>query len=95
MTVICYKCSKDLGLRAGEKVGRRDVCPNCKSDVHACLNCKFYDKASYNECKEPQADRVLDKAASNFCDYFELSGSGPSAKDEKSTALKKLDDLFK
>ena len=62
-----------------------------------CKNCEFYDTSAYNECKESQAERVVDKEKANFCDYFKYrSGkpghSGTGAKDD---ALKKLDDLFK
>jgi hypothetical protein len=30
----------------------------------------FYDLHSANACREPNADRVLDKEAGNFCEYF-------------------------
>jgi hypothetical protein len=32
----------------------------------------FYDPHSANACREPNADRVLDKEAGNFCEYFAL-----------------------
>ena len=90
----CFSCGK-----AGdyEKVGRRDSCASCGAELHVCVNCKFYDKSAYNECREPQADRVLEKNRSNFCDYFsfkvgEVKGLKQSTKDDK---LKALDDLFK
>jgi hypothetical protein len=78
-------------------VGRRDSCSSCDADLHVCLNCKHYDTSAYNLCREPQADRVLDKDRSNYCDYFSFREgqgkvpSGPSKLDRKS----KLDDLFK
>jgi hypothetical protein len=30
----------------------------------------FHDARAYNQCAEPQAERVVDKAHANFCDYF-------------------------
>ena len=36
-------------------------------------NCAFYSETSYNECKESQADRVLDKEKANYCDYFKAN----------------------
>ncbi|MCC6278450.1 MAG: hypothetical protein IT289_11100 [Oligoflexia bacterium] len=65
----CYSCGKDAGI--GEKVGRGDVCQFCRIDVRVCRNCQFYDPRAYNECKEPAADRVVDKEKANFCDFFQ------------------------
>jgi hypothetical protein len=89
----CFKCGGGL---SPEYTGRRDSCPKCNSDVHVCKNCTFYDPKAYNECHEIQAERVVDKERSNYCDYFKprsggIGASGPSADD----VLKKLDDLFK
>ena len=72
----CRGCAGDLGAIA--RVGRRDTCPRCGIDLHACQQCRFYDVRVYNECHEPQAERVLDKARSNFCDYF-APDDGPVA----------------
>jgi len=83
----CHSCSKEIEVEG--LVGRRDDCPHCGADTHVCLNCKFYDEKSYNECKEPQAERVLEKDRSNFCDYYEPGGegkTGPSKDDLMSAA---------
>jgi predicted RNA-binding Zn-ribbon protein involved in translation (DUF1610 family) len=92
---ICHSCRKTLDV--GRKVGRREDCPFCGSDLHVCLNCRFYDPGSYNDCREPQAERVVDKARSNFCDYFEFRDSASAEgehKTEKNPAAQ-LEDLFK
>ena len=71
---------------------------NPDADVHCCRNCEFDDPGSYNECRETQAERVLEKDRSNFCDYFAFkqgasgrpaSGASPGSKHNP------LDDLFK
>ncbi len=92
---ICHNCKKTLDVR--RKVGRRDLCPFCESDLHVCLNCRFYDPGSYNDCREPQAERVVDKARSNFCDYFEFSdsASGDRGKEEEKDPKAKMEGLFK
>lgn len=94
----CFSCGKDLDFSDPQAVGRRATCPHCQADAHCCFNCSFYDSASYNECREPQAERVLDKDRSNFCDFFRLSAT-PTKRGAKSSpqvdARKKLDDLFK
>jgi len=92
---VCYKCRKELG---GEKlVGRRDTCPFCGSDLHVCLNCRFYDPGAYNNCREPQAERVVEKDRSNFCDYFEFGDSAPgnAAHHQGADPRAELGELFK
>ena len=92
----CAQCGTLVVLAPGQSVGRTEVCDSCGADLHACVQCAHYDESSYNECREPQADRVVDKERSNFCEYFSMSSTGRRAKDgTKKEALKKLDDLFK
>ena len=92
---VCFHCGAEIAV-VDNRVGRGDCCESCSYDLHVCLNCSFYDRSSHNECKEPMAERVLDKDHRNFCDYFALGrGSPPTASDPKSEAIKKLNDLFK
>lgn len=93
MLVKCFQCGK--ASEAGEFVARRDTCEYCDADLHVCCNCAFYDKNAYNECREPQAERVLEKEKSNFCDYF-TPGQGALQQDTaKEDAKAKLEALFK
>jgi len=64
-----------------ERVGRRDTCWRCGADLHCCGNCSWYDAAYHNQCREPAADRQVDKERANFCEYFRLSppSEGPLA----------------
>lgn len=92
--VICHACKKENPVP--ERVGRRDTCSHCDADLHVCLNCEFYDPSAYNECREPQADRVLEKDKANFCDYFSPSATARGTGEDPAAAAKaKLDDLFK
>jgi hypothetical protein len=93
----CHSCGVTVSLEFGEKVSRREECPGCGADLHCCRNCRFFDTGRNNQCAEPQSERVVDKAQSNFCDYFEtrtkvdLAGrraGGVSSKNQ-------FDDLFK
>jgi hypothetical protein len=88
----CFSCHKEVPLLGN--VGRRDECPFCHADMHVCKNCQHYDPKAYNECKEPQADRVVEKERSNFCDYFS-PGSGSGAEDAKKDLLAAAEALFK
>ena len=96
MSYYCHKCSAEVDIANASSVGRREECSKCSSDLHACLNCKFYDQSAYNECREPQAERVVDKDRANFCDYFtyaqDRQAGGSSEADSAKAAL---DDLFK
>ncbi len=93
----CFSCSSSLDKLLLVTIGRGETCEKCSSDVRCCYNCIHFDQNSYNSCAEPQAERVLDKDRSNFCDYFKLgentySKSGSGSKEDD---LKKLDDIFK
>ena len=84
--MTCAGCGADLGHP--ERIGRRDACPHCHAELHACRQCRFYDPQVADACREPQAERVTDKARANFCDYFSPADrvaasatSSPSARD--------------
>ena len=91
----CPVCGADIDPPL--PIGRRESCDRCAASLHACRCCKFYDTSAYNECREPQADRVVDKEAANFCDYFDPSGVAGTGKglSDKDKAKSALDDLFK
>jgi len=88
----CYFCGKEVAVEG--KVFRRDECPHCRRDLHVCVQCRFYDPAAHNMCREPQAERVVEKEKANFCGYFVFSGRERGA-DASAKSKKVLDDLFK
>lgn len=78
------------------QTGRRETCPSCGAELHACLHCRHYDETVAKECKEPFAEVPEDKEAANFCDFFQLGdgakrNSGPS----KEALLSAAESLFK
>ena len=91
----CYRCKNDLALV--RTPGREETCPHCGADLHVCLNCTFYSAGAYNDCREPQAERVVEKKRSNFCDYFifidDASRKAQVAKSDDPRS--RLDALFK
>ena len=44
----------------------------CRADLRVCLNCTSYDPRVAQQCRERRAEPVLEKAAGNFCEYFEF-----------------------
>jgi hypothetical protein len=93
----CRACGGELPAR--ERVGRRDVCPTCGADLHACRQCVFYEPGIYNECREPQAERVLDKTRANFCDFYApgraAAGAGRPPGEGTGGARAELEALFR
>jgi hypothetical protein len=91
----CHACLKVLEIKI--PVGRREICPFCGSDLHCCLNCIFHLMGNYNECREPQAERVIEKDRSNFCDFFAFQDAemGSKRKDSGESAKTKMESLFK
>jgi hypothetical protein len=101
---VCWHCKTPLP----SDIGRSTACIDCQKDVRICLNCRFHDSHSYNECQESQAERVLDKEKATFCDYFSTTNkkskksskphSNQPAKPKstsKSEALRAAEALFK
>ena len=92
----CHACGAGVPLASGERVGFRDVCEACRADLHVCRNCVHHDASAYNECREPNAERVDDRARANRCEYFRPGApaqAGPAAARDPSRAA--LDALFK
>jgi hypothetical protein len=89
----CALCQKEITL--DRFTGRQEQCPFCSSDLHCCLNCFFYAPGVYNDCKEPQAERVLEKKRSNFCDYFRFKDSAGNIDASVVNAKDKLEALFR
>jgi hypothetical protein len=95
MAIECYKCGQTLSETYKVMVGRADHCPSCMADIRTCRMCQFYDPSSYNECREPSADRVKDKEKANFCDYFKIGSSYNDPDKERQDLLAKAQALFK
>lgn len=55
----------------------------CRADLRVCLNCQSYDPHVAEQCRDRRADLVQDKAAGNFCEYFEFARRPWTAKEVK------------
>lgn len=89
----CYFCGREIEIR--DRVGFRDDCPGCERPAHVCRNCDFFDPAFNNSCREPMAERVVEKERANFCEYFTAATARARADDQKPSARARLDELFK
>lgn len=104
---ICVMCGKEVSTERFTSV--KAACPHCDGDLHVCLNCRFYSKASHNQCLEARAEFQRSRDRANFCEYFEYRDSpapsrsarggdlsiGGGSADSKDDVKKKFDDLFK
>jgi hypothetical protein len=90
---ICHKCKNEIA--DDFFVGRQAQCPHCGVDLHCCLNCSFYELGAYNDCRESQAERVLDKIRSNFCDFFRFRQGAKYSGAADLKTKDKLEYLFK
>ncbi len=86
----CWHCAADL---TPFDYGRADTCRSCGRDTKVCRNCTHYEAGIHNDCREPQAERVVEKERSNFCDYFspsDKSGGGAKSRDDLKSAAEAL-----
>ena len=92
---ICQVCGQEN--QVGDIIGRRDSCSGCQTDLRSCCQCRHYDTAMANDCREPQVELVVDKERANFCDFYQpaagspAKGGGGLSKDE---AAAKWEELF-
>ena len=90
----CFHCGGQIEVK--ERVGFRDRCPACDRPLHACLNCGLHDPAYNNQCRENQAERVVDKDRANFCEYFlAATAKRPASQERAKDPRAQLDALFK
>jgi len=98
MTMTCFHCKKMLDLgdsSASARVGFRDSCPHCHSDLHVCLNCRFFDEGSHHECRESSAEWVKKKDTANVCEYFRATTGTEPATGKTTDKVAALEELFK
>jgi hypothetical protein len=68
----------------------------CGADVRVCRNCAFFAPGAHGDCREPSAERVVDKERANFCEYFAFGAAATPAGEERSGAARAdLDALFR
>ncbi|MBT4791988.1 MAG: hypothetical protein HON90_10485 [Halobacteriovoraceae bacterium] len=94
MAIICYHCKEEIKLENTASISRSEECEQCAANIRNCFMCNFYDKNSYNECREPTADRIVDKEKANFCDFYKVNQRG-KYNSEKEIALNAAEALFK
>jgi hypothetical protein len=91
---ICHACGKEVA--PPDPVGRNAACPHCRVELRCCRNCHFHEPVAYNECRESQADRFLEKDRANFCEYFRFQeGRMKTVSKPAASTRDQLDSLFR
>jgi predicted RNA-binding Zn-ribbon protein involved in translation (DUF1610 family) len=63
------KCSS-CGAIVQTSIASESACPKCKSDLHTCRQCMYFDPGSRFECRKPITARILNKGGGNTCELF-------------------------
>lgn len=80
----------------GNQVGRRDECPSCGAELHACVHCRHFDETVAKQCKEPFAEVPGDKHDANFCELFQIGdGANRDRGPKREDLMAAADSLFK
>lgn len=76
--MLCWKCGAQLKDPDWGKISFREECPTCRTPLHCCKNCVYYQPGLPNDCKVPGTEFVRDRTAMNLCEDFKILGTGPS-----------------
>jgi hypothetical protein len=93
--IRCYRCGASLAALS-LPLSRQDECPECENYLHVCRMCVYFDRHVPKQCREDDAEEVIEKERLNFCEWFKPSDSAFDAdrKDEEDAARAALEDLF-
>ena len=91
----CYRCGESLAALS-LPLSRQDECPACSVYLHVCRMCDFFDPEVPKQCREDDADEVMEKDKLNFCEWFVPGENVFDEKrfDEEQDAKAQLAELF-
>lgn len=90
---VCWRCGAAL-TDEPLPLARAAQCRACHADLHVCLLCEFHARGIANECREPIAERVVDKTRANFCGYFKPRSGAWQGRPETAATRSALAALF-
>jgi len=93
--IVCFRCGESLAVLS-LPISRQDECPHCQVYLHVCRMCRLYDASVPRQCREDDADDVVEKERVNFCDYFDPDENAfdSARKTAADTSEQALDALF-
>ena len=94
----CTMC----GAKAPHDIQTETQCSQCKTHLHSCRHCVFFDTSARYECTQELSERVNKKDIGNNCNLFvakktieRMPTSIRPATPKPKTARQAFDDLFK
>lgn len=92
----CHSCGKPWEEKWSPAFG--EECMGCRSSLHVCANCRFYDALASEWCREPMArpEKPRDPKAANRCQWFVFADRGTAGKEagKSARARAELEKLF-
>ena len=65
-TVKCTAC----GVKAPSNITFDSTCTNCRTELHSCRQCNYFDPSARFECSKPITTKIVNKNARNVCELF-------------------------
>jgi hypothetical protein len=93
--LLCWRCSAAL-TELPLPLSRLAECPACRTELHVCRMCLYYDPSVARSCREPIAEDVHDKQRANYCGYYTPRPNAYAPGNERSANAERaaLDALF-
>ena len=93
--LVCWRCGAALADQP-LPLSRLAECRACRTELHVCRMCVYYDTSVAKSCREPVADEVNNKERANFCGYFTPRPRAwtPGSERDPNVAQAALDALF-
>ncbi len=66
----CHKCG--VIWQGFGRPRARQICENCGSYLHSCLNCHHFDNVGSYSCKLQNTTFIGSRDSLNYCDQFEM-----------------------
>lgn len=90
----CFKCG-----HAWDGYGKprsRQICENCGTYLHCCLNCHHFDREVSYSCRLPDTTFVGSRDSLNYCEQFEMVNSERMAVEARSQRAKsRFESMFR
>lgn len=65
----CSQCGHAMPIAFVVELG--STCAGCNRDLHACVNCRYFDSGARWECRKEIPLRIASKTRRNECGLFE------------------------
>lgn len=91
----CARCGGRLTVPAAG-IAREGTCPSCGADLHACVQCAWFDTSATFECRQTIPVRIAAKSRRNECGLFapKLVSEHRSEEPRPDDVRAAFDDLF-